>query len=88
MVRNTDRLEVACVGAGGAGSLLMLATVSMRHRLASQQTKNQRGFGGTIHENDRWRRGVCGSKQLPRPVPDDGPEAVYFVDPGRTATKR
>ena len=33
MVRNTDRLEVACVGAEGAGSLLMLATINMRHCL-------------------------------------------------------
>ena len=70
MVRNTDRLEVACVGVGGAGGLLMLATVKMRHCLASRRTKDQRGFGSTIHENDSWRRDVCGSKQLPRPVPD------------------
>ena len=76
MVRNTDKLEVACVGAGGAGGLLMLATVNMRHRLASHLIKNQRGFGGTINGNDRGRRGVCGSKQLPRPVPDEPPEAV------------
>ena len=58
MVRNTDRLEVACVGAGGAGGLLMLATVNMRHCLASQRIKNQRAFGNTIHENDSVMRGV------------------------------
>ena len=76
MVRNTDRLEVACVGAEGAGSLLMLATINVRHRLVSQHTMNQRGFDCTTHENDSLRRGVCGSKQLPRPIPDAAPEAV------------
>ena len=76
MVRNTDRLEVACVGAEGAGSLLMLATINIRHRLVDQHTMNQRGFGSINHGNDSWRRGVCGSKQLPRPVPDTAPEAV------------
>ena len=34
MVRNTDRLEVGCVGAGGACGLLMLVTTNMRHYLA------------------------------------------------------
>ena len=76
MVRNTDRLEVACVGAGGACGLLMLTVINMRHRLENHRIKDQRAFGSTIHENDSWRRGVCGSKQLPRPVPDAAPEAV------------
>ena len=75
MVRNTDRLEVACVGAEGAGSLLMLATINMRHCLENHRIKDQRGFDSTIHENDSVMRGVCGSKQLPRPVPDAAPEA-------------
>ena len=74
MVRNTDKLEVACVGAEGACCLLMLMTINPRHYLSVYQTNNQRGFGSRIHEYDSWRRGVCGSKQLPRPVPDDAPK--------------
>ena len=31
LVRNIDRLEGACVGAGGACGLLMLATTDTRH---------------------------------------------------------
>ena len=41
MVRNTERLDVACVGAEGACSLLMLVTTNPRHYLAiSKQTIN------------------------------------------------
>ena len=76
MVKNTDRLEVACGDAGGACGLLMLATVDIRHRLASYVANNQRGFGSIIRENDSVMKGVCGSKQLPRPVPDAAPETV------------
>ena len=57
MVRNTDRLEVACVDTGG---LLMLATFENRHRLVSYGIKDRRGFGSTMHGSDRRRKGVCG----------------------------